>query len=384
MSRFISCVLFVAVLLAVCLYPHAETAADMIVNPAATARVTQTLEGDSGAQGFSSEGVPPVMVTPSPEPTPSPTPTPAPTPEPIVKGEVGDDVWRLQTLLTQLGFMSGAVDGEYGNATESAVKEAKKYLNAVEGARGGDGAVPVSAMRFSEDGAAAGHDLMEDLEAGTSFPIQKTVMQKGDSGLDAYRLQRRLTNLNYLYKGIDGVIGNLTVEAIQNFQRVNGLNQTGVADLQTLQMLYSGDALESDKPLHPYKLIVDVSDQRVHVYQWNESSQDYDKKVQQFKCSTGTKKTPTPLGTYQASTGPAARWHYFKQFNSWAQYAYSIEGDVLFHSVLFSQKNENTVSKSSVRNLGKRASHGCVRLSVDDAKWIWSNCPNGTTVVIQN
>ena len=28
-----------------------------------------------------------------------------------------------------------------------------------------------------------------------------------------------------------------------------------------------------------------------------------------------------------------------------------------------------------MRNLGRRASHGCVRLSVADAKWVYTNCP---------
>lgn len=36
----------------------------------------------------------------------------------------------------------------------------------------------------------------------------------------------------------------------------------------------------------------------------------------------------------------------------------------------------------SYTGLGKRASHGCIRLMVDDAKWIYDNCGKGTEVVI--
>jgi lipoprotein-anchoring transpeptidase ErfK/SrfK len=32
--------------------------------------------------------------------------------------------------------------------------------------------------------------------------------------------------------------------------------------------------------------------------------------------------------------------------------------------------------------LGINASHGCVRLSLSDAKWIYDNIPSGTTVVV--
>ena len=31
-----------------------------------------------------------------------------------------------------------------------------------------------------------------------------------------------------------------------------------------------------------------------------------------MKASTGLNATPTPKGTYQSTTGPGARWHYFK------------------------------------------------------------------------
>lgn len=32
--------------------------------------------------------------------------------------------------------------------------------------------------------------------------------------------------------------------------------------------------------------------------------------------------------------------------------------------------------------LGMHLSHGCVRLQIDNAKWIYNNIPRGTTVVV--
>ena len=54
----------------------------------------------------------------------------------------------------------------------------------------------------------------------------------------------------------------------------------------------------------------------------------------------------------------------------------------MFHSVLYNSDDESTLVKSSVRNLGRRASHVCVRLSVEDARWLWNNCPGGTNVIV--
>ena len=67
----------------------------------------------------------------------------------------------------------------------------------------------------------------------------------------------------------------------------------------------------------------------------------------------GLPKTPTPLGFYQETTGPGNRWHYFKKFGVWAQYAFYIEGDIMIHSVIFKQQGGKPTS-GSVRSLGKR------------------------------
>lgn len=40
----------------------------------------------------------------------------------LMRGSKGDDVTSLQNRLTELGFLSGSADGEFGDATEAAVK----------------------------------------------------------------------------------------------------------------------------------------------------------------------------------------------------------------------------------------------------------------------
>ncbi len=130
-------------------------------------------------------------------------------------------------------------------------------------------------------------------------------------------------------------------------------------------------------PIEPmYDLVVDVTDQKVYAYE-----ADSDTLVRTMVCSTGLKETPTPVGDYRDGTGPGARWHYFSKFNCWAQYAFYIDGDIMFHSVLFAKRG-GQLSEASVSNLGTPASHGSVRLSVEDAQWIWEHCVAGTRVIV--
>lgn len=107
----------------------------------------------------------------------------------------------------------------------------------------------------------------------------------------------------------------------------------------------------------------------------------YEKKtgepVKAFVCSVGY---ATPVGTFK--TSDKYRWHLLIG-PSYGQYCTRITGRILFHSVWY-HKNKDYASQSYVqyRRLGTTASHGCVRLTVADSKWIYDNCVKGTTVTI--
>ncbi len=84
-------------------------------------------------------------------------------------------------------------------------------------------------------------------------------------------------------------------------------------------------------------------------------------------CVTGAPSTPTITGTFRTSgytrtclsTDSRARW------------CTQISGGYFFHTILASNDE-----------LGKSLSHGCIRMSYPDAKWIYDNIYAGTTVVI--
>jgi lipoprotein-anchoring transpeptidase ErfK/SrfK len=91
-------------------------------------------------------------------------------------------------------------------------------------------------------------------------------------------------------------------------------------------------------------------------------------------CTSGAASTPTKKGVFTvASRGLSFGSGYTCWY--WTQFS----GNYLFHSVLY-----NSGSKTSIQDgrLGINASHGCVRLALADAKWIYDNIPSGTKVVV--
>ena len=101
--------------------------------------------------------------------------------------------------------------------------------------------------------------------------------------------------------------------------------------------------------------------------------------VKRFACSVGLSSTPTPTGTYY--TQNKYRWHTLIG-PSYGQYCTRIVGGVLFHSVAGYNMTSYNLKASDYNKLGSPASHGCVRLCVRDAKWIYDNCSLGTRVRI--
>ena len=96
-------------------------------------------------------------------------------------------------------------------------------------------------------------------------------------------------------------------------------------------------------------------------------------------CSTGVGGA-TPRGTFYTQ----GKWNWGALMNDvYGQYCTHITGDILFHSVYYLEAYDKKSQPTSQFNaLGSAASHGCIRLSVMDAKWIYDNCRVGTKVTI--
>ena len=95
-------------------------------------------------------------------------------------------------------------------------------------------------------------------------------------------------------------------------------------------------------------------------------------------CSVGLNGA-TPTGSY--NTTDKYTWRLLSG-NVYGQYATRITGHYLFHSVPYVTQNKADLEYDEFNKLGEAASLGCIRLSVEDAKWIYDNCPKGTPVTI--
>lgn len=122
---------------------------------------------------------------------------------------------------------------------------------------------------------------------------------------------------------------------------------------------------------------VSISKQRIYIRSGSST-------IYTMMCSTGLPGTPTPLGNFkiQAERGP-----WFWGANGGAAYYRSFHGHgiYLFHSVTITGPGRvGSYYHPEAMKLGKRASHGCIRMAVPDSIWFYNNIPNNTPVSIVN
>ncbi len=139
-------------------------------------------------------------------------------------------------------------------------------------------------------------------------------------------------------------------------------------------------------PEYPYYLEVDKTNQVITVYTTS-SSGKYDKVVRYMLCSTAQDPDKFPEGYWKLKSDRSTSKRVWRTMLShgkplYAQYATQITGDFLFHSVPYTSTNKNALDTTRYSKLGVADSGGCIRLTVENAKWICENCKAGTTVRI--
>ena len=150
---------------------------------------------------------------------------------------------------------------------------------------------------------------------------------------------------------------------------------------QTLKLYYSpsGELVEDVSDIigsgHTYELHVNKTENIVTVYT---TDGDVYVPVKRFICSNGGSNTPE--GTFYSPD--KYRW-WELMGPCWGQWCTRITGGVLFHSVFYnSYQDPQSLSVRAYNKLGTTCSHGCVRLTAGDAKWIYDNCASGVKIVV--
>jgi peptidoglycan hydrolase-like protein with peptidoglycan-binding domain len=184
-------------------------------------------------------------------------------------------------------------------------------------------------------------------------------------------LQQRLIALHYDIAGADGNYGDATRQAVIAFQKVNGLDRDGVAGPQTLAKLQTAS---TPPPLVPgggsTRVEVDVARQVLFFYEGGSlykivavSTGFGGHFCDNGDCSTAV----TPAGSFRVDgkvdgwqTGRLGRMYKPSYFN----------GNIAIHGA------ESVPSYP--------ASHGCVRVPMSSADWIYAALSYGTPVYVIN
>jgi lipoprotein-anchoring transpeptidase ErfK/SrfK len=171
--------------------------------------------------------------------------------------------------------------------------------------------------------------------------------------------QERLADLGYLLPGdVDGRLGPATTAAVIAFQKWEGLGRDGVIGPATTARLRTasrptpstrGGSGRRAEVLLGKQVALAIEDNRV---------------VRTIHVSTGAEATPTPPGSFKVY-GQFARW-WSTPFQEWLLWASAFNGGIAFH-----QFPDVPVFP---------ASHGCVRITVAQARWMYDFLDVGTPV----
>lgn len=123
----------------------------------------------------------------------------------------------------------------------------------------------------------------------------------------------------------------------------------------------------------PYLVYLNLDKQITYIYSGSNNNWNL---IKEFNSSTGIEGKETPKGIF--SVTDRGDWFFSEEFQQGAKYWVQFMGDYLFHSLPFDETQENILDYT----LGKPASHGCIRLAVEDAKWLYDNIDDGTKIII--
>lgn len=120
-----------------------------------------------------------------------------------------------------------------------------------------------------------------------------------------------------------------------------------------------------------YLILVDRAACKVGIFTGRQGAWNF---LYFWDCAPGTAATPTVSGVFTVQS----KGYYFDSGSSRCYWYTQFYGNYLFHSVLYSKYTGDLVDG----RVGIPLSHGCVRLVIGNAKWIYDNIPSGTKVVV--
>ncbi len=174
-------------------------------------------------------------------------------------------------------------------------------------------------------------------------------------------VQRRLVQLKYLPSGaVTGKADYRTSQALMAFQAWNGLSRDGVAGAQTRKKLATA-SVPTPRPVSTTGHYVEVYRSLGVVL-----CIDNGKLVRAVHCSTGRPGLQTTAGTWSVYLKSLRFWS--REYSSWMPYA------SFFHNGEGLHGYEDVPAYP--------ASHGCVRLPMPEAPWVYQFASMGSKVFV--
>lgn len=160
-------------------------------------------------------------------------------------GTRGDLVRQLQDELRKLGYFRVASTGYYGNVTKNAVTQFQK-----------DHGLMVDGIAGSQTVAAINNKSTDN----------PTILKIGSRGETVKNLQTKLKDLGYFHVNPTGYYGDITKNAVIQFQQDNGIIVDGIAGNQTLTALYQASPAKSSRSrTNSQNLLVPWFNQAEHI-----------------------------------------------------------------------------------------------------------------------
>jgi peptidoglycan hydrolase-like protein with peptidoglycan-binding domain len=243
-------------------------------------------------------------------------------------------------------------------------------LAACSGGGGGNEAASTTHARKARHATTTSSSTSTSTSSTTATTQPFNGLKPGDSGPRVSDLQTKLAALHYDVTP-SGSYNAATMQAVMAFQKVNGLGRDGVAGDQTLAKLA---APTIPGPLVPgggsTRVEVDVARQVLFFYQGNSL----------FKIvavSTGSGERFCVDGRCATAVTPAGSFRVGGKVGGW-------QTGVLGKLYKPSYFNGNIAIHGALSVPGGPASHGCVRVPMTSADWIYASLPRGTAVYVLN
>lgn len=153
----------------------------------------------------------------------------------------------LETLEKMIGFINPELAVQ--KATEADSQAATEEQKATQAAT--QAAQTAATQAATQPTTQAASQAVESLASKYKIDLKDLSLKEEDDNDDVKAMQQRLFDLGYVSdkENITGYFGEISKKAVTEFQKKNGIKETGEADNATLVKLFNSDAKKADKPV---------------------------------------------------------------------------------------------------------------------------------------